>query len=153
MTGNLASVDQLTVEQLSASLSRTNWIMLALLSGVAMVSLLVGGIGVMNLLLLSVSQRTREVGLRIALGARRADIAIQFVMEAVLLSVIGGLLGIVCGVAASGSLERFFHWSAVVSPSAAALAVLVAALLGITFGAWPARRAASLDPIEALRHE
>jgi len=153
VTGNLASVDQLTVEQLSVSLSRTNWIMLALLGGVATVSLLVGGIGVMNLLLLSVSQRTREVGLRIALGARRADIAIQFVMEAVLLSVIGGLLGIVCGVAASGSLQRFFHWSAVVSPSAAALAVLVAALLGITFGVWPARRAASLDPIEALRHE
>jgi putative ABC transport system permease protein len=153
VTGNLASVDQLTVEQLSASLSRTNWIMLALLGGVAAVSLLVGGIGVMNLLLLSVTQRTREVGLRIALGARRTDIAIQFVLEAVLLSVIGGVLGIVCGVVASGSLERFFHWSAVVSPSAAALAVLVAALLGITFGVWPARRAASLDPIEALRHE
>lgn len=153
VTGNMAGVDQLTVEQLSASLSRTNWIMLALLGGVAAVSLLVGGIGVMNLLLLSVSQRTREVGLRIALGARRADIAVQFVLEAVLLSVIGGLLGIVCGVAASGSLERFFHWSAVVSPTAAALAVLVAALLGITFGVWPARRAASLDPIEALRHE
>lgn len=153
VTGNLASVDQLTVEQLSASLSRTNWIMLALLGGVAMVSLLVGGIGVMNLLLLSVSQRTREVGLRIALGARRIDIAFQFVLEAVLLSVIGGLLGIVCGVAASGSLQRFFHWSAIVSPGAAALAVLAAALLGITFGVWPARRAASLDPIEALRHE
>ena len=153
VTGNLASMDQLTVEQLSVSLSRTNWIMLALLGGVATVSLLVGGIGVMNLLLLSVSQRTREVGLRIALGARRIDIAFQFVLEAVLLSVIGGLLGIVCGIAASGSLQRFFHWSAVVSPGAAALAVLVAALLGITFGVWPARRAASLDPIEALRHE
>lgn len=153
VTGNLASVDQLTVEQLSQSLSRTNWIMLALLGGVATVSLLVGGIGVMNLLLLSVSQRTREVGLRIALGARRTDIAMQFVLEAVLLSVLGGLLGIVCGVAASGSLERFFHWSAVVSPGAAALAMLVATLLGITFGVWPARRAASLDPIEALRHE
>lgn len=153
VTGNIASVDQLTVEQLSASLSRTNWIMLSLLAGVAAVSLLVGGIGVMNLLLLSVSQRTREVGLRIALGARRGDIAMQFVLEAVLLSVIGGLLGIVCGVAASGSMERFFHWSAVVSPVSAVIAVLVAALLGVTFGVWPARRAAQLDPIEALRHE
>lgn len=151
--GNMASVDQLTVEQLSASLSRTNWIMLSLLAGVAAVSLLVGGIGVMNLLLLAVSQRTREVGLRIALGARRADIALQFMLEAVLLSVVGGLLGILCGVAASGSLERFFHWSAVVSPISAVTAVLVAALLGITFGVWPARRAALLDPIEALRHE
>ncbi len=153
VTGNLASVDQLTVEQLSASLSRTNLTMLALLAGVAAVSLLVGGIGVMNLLLLSVSQRTREVGLRIALGARRGDIALQFVLEAVLLSVTGGLLGILCGVAASGSLERFFHWSAVVSPLAAAIAVLVAALLGTVFGVYPARRAAALDPIEALRHE
>jgi putative ABC transport system permease protein len=151
--GNLSSVDQLTVEQLSASLSRTNWIMLSLLASVAAVSLLVGGIGVMNLLLLSVTQRTREVGLRIALGARRGDIALQFVLEAVLLSVVGGLLGVVCGMAASGSLQRFFHWSAVVSPISAMLAVLVAALLGITFGAWPARRAATLDPIEALRHE
>ena len=153
VTGNMASVDQLTVEQLSASLSRTNWIMLSLLAGVAAVSLLVGGIGVMNLLLLSVTQRTREVGLRIALGARRSDIAIQFVLEAMLLSVIGGLLGILFGVAASGSLQKFFQWSAVVSPMTAACAVLVAALLGIIFGVYPARRAAGLDPIEALRHE
>jgi putative ABC transport system permease protein len=153
VTGNMASVDQLTVEQLSASLSRTNWIMLSLLAGVAAVSLLVGGIGVMNLLLLSVTQRTREVGLRIALGARRSDIAVQFVLEAMLLSVIGGLLGILFGIAASGSLQKFFQWSAVVSPMTAACAVLVAALLGIVFGVYPARRAAGLDPIEALRHE
>lgn len=153
VTGNMESVDNLTVEKLSASLSRTNWIMLALLGGVATVSLLVGGIGVMNLLLLQVTQRTREVGLRIALGARRTDIAMQFVMEGVLLSVVGGLLGILFGVAASGSLERFFHWEAIVSPTSAALAVLVAALMGMTFGVWPARRAAALDPIEALRHE
>jgi putative ABC transport system permease protein len=153
VTGNIASVDQLTVEQLSTSLSRTNWTMLALLAGVATVSLLVGGIGVMNLLLLSVTQRTREVGLRIALGARRSDIAAQFVFEAILLSVIGGVFGVLCGVAASGSLEKFFQWSAVVSPFAAGFAVLVAVLLGIVFGAYPAQRAAQLDPIEALRHE
>lgn len=153
VTGNLASVDQLTVEQLSASLSRTNWIMLSLLAGVATVSLLVGGIGVMNLLLLSVTQRTREVGLRIALGARQRDIALQFLLEAVLLSVIGGVLGILFGMAASGSLQRFFHWSAAVSPVAAALAMLAAALLGIVFGVYPARRASALNPIEALRHE
>jgi putative ABC transport system permease protein len=153
VTGNMSSVDQLTVEQLSASLRRTNWTMLALLGGVATVSLLVGGIGVMNLLLLSVTQRTREVGLRIALGARRRDIAVQFVLEAMLLSVIGGLLGILCGVAASGSLEKFFQWSAVVSPLAAGGAIIVAALLGVAFGVYPAQRAAQLDPIEALRHE
>ena len=153
VTGNLASVNQLTVEHLSNSLSRTNRTMLALLAGVATVSLLVGGIGVMNLLMLSVTQRTREVGLRIALGARRGDIAIQFLFEAVLLCLIGGALGIVFGVAATGGLQRFFHWSATVSPTAAVLAVLAAALLGIVFGVYPARRAAALDPIEALRHE
>lgn len=151
--GNLEQVDQLTIEQLSASLRRTNVIMLALLASVAAVSLVVGGIGVMNLLLLSVAQRTREVGLRIALGARRSDIAVQFVLEALLLCVIGGVLGILGGVLASGGLERFFQWSTVVSPLTALVALLVAALLGIAFSVYPARRAALLDPIEALRHE
>jgi ABC-type antimicrobial peptide transport system permease subunit len=127
--------------------------MLVMLGSVAAVSLLVGGIGVMNLLLLSVTQRTREVGLRIALGARRSDIASQFVLEAVILSLIGGVLGIVIGVLASGGLERVFQWSADVSPLAAAAAVFVAVLLGIASGVYPARRAAGLDPIEALRHE
>lgn len=127
--------------------------MLVMLASVAAVSLLVGGIGVMNLLLLSVTQRTREVGLRIALGARRSDIAAQFVLEAVILSIIGGLLGILIGVLASSGLERIFQWSAVVSPLAAGVAVVVAALLGVLSGVYPARRAARLDPIEALRHE
>ncbi|MCP5411395.1 MAG: ABC transporter permease [Alphaproteobacteria bacterium] len=153
VTGNMASVDNMTVASLSASLKRTNRTMLALLGGVAIVSLLVGGIGVMNLLLLSVTQRTREVGLRMALGARQGDIAVQFVLEAVLLSVIGGLLGIALGVAASGSLQKFFQWSAVVSPLSAAMAVAVAALIGTVFSVYPAQRAARLDPIEALRHE
>ena len=153
ISGNLESVDRLTIEQLSISLRRTNVIMLVLLASVAAVSLLVGGIGVMNLLLLSVTQRTREVGLRIALGARRKDIALQFVLEALLLCVIGGVLGIVGGVIASGSLQQFFQWSAVVSPVSALAALVTAALLGIVFSVYPARRAAMLDPIEALRHE
>lgn len=153
VVGNMASVDRMTIEQLSASLKRSNRTMLALLAGVAAVSLLVGGIGVMNLLLLSVTQRTREVGLRIALGARRSDIAWQFVLEALLLSLLGGVLGIVCGIIVAGGLEEMFQWSAVVSPLTAGLAILVAALLGIGFGVYPARRAARLDPIEALRHE
>ena len=153
ISGNLESVDQLTIEQMSSSLRRTNLIMLSLLASVAAVSLLVGGIGVMNLLLLSVTQRTREVGLRIALGARRRDIANQFMMEALLLCLVGGVLGILVGVLASGGLERFFNWSAEISPLSAGLALLVAAVLGIAFSVYPARRAAHLDPIEALRHE
>jgi putative ABC transport system permease protein len=153
VAGNARNVDQLTIEKLSSSLQRANGTMLALLAGVATVSLLVGGVGVMNLLLLSVTQRTREVGVRIALGARRSDVATQFVLESVLLSLAGGLLGIVCGVLASSGLERFFNWSTAISPGSAALAVVVATLLGIVFGVYPARRAAQLDPIEALRHE
>lgn len=151
--GNLERIEELTVEQLSGSLTRANQTMLVMLASVAAVSLLVGGIGVTNLQLLSVTQRTREVGLRIALGARRRDIAAQFIMESVLLSLIGGLLGIVAGMAAAGALENIFRWSAVVSPMAALAAVAVAVVLGVASGVYPARRAAELNPIEALRHE
>lgn len=153
VSGNMETVDKMTVANLSASLKRTNRTIVALLAGVATVSLLVGGIGVMNLLLLSVTQRTREVGLRMAVGAKPGDIARQFVLEAVLLSLIGGVAGIALGVAASGSLEKFFHWSAVISPLAAVIAVIVAILLGVIFGVYPARRASQLSPIEALRYE
>ena len=153
VAGNLQGVDQMTIESLSQSLTRANWTMLALLAGVATVSLLVGGIGVMNLLLLSVTQRTGEVGLRMALGAHRSDIALQFVLEAVLLSLIGGVLGTVFGYAAASGLEGVLSWSTIVSPWSAVLAILVAAVLGVVAGVYPARRAAQLDPIQALRHE
>lgn len=153
ISGNVRNVDQLTLEKLSTSLERANGTMLALLTGVAAVALLVGGVGVMNLLLLSVTQRTREVGVRVALGARRADVAAQFILEAVLLCIAGGLLGTACGVLASSGLERFFKWSTQISPGSALLAIGVAAFLGVAFGIYPARRAAQLDPIEALRHE
>jgi putative ABC transport system permease protein len=153
VTGNVTEVEQVTVDQLSRSLNRANWTMVGLLAGVATVSLLVGGIGIMNLLLLSVTERTREIGLRVALGARRQDVLMQFVSEAVLLSVSGGVLGIICGALASGGLAQIFRWAAVVSPGTVLLSVLVAALVGVAFGVYPARRAAQLDPIEALRHE
>lgn len=151
--GNLADLDNLTIEQLSLSLEKANRTMLSLLAGVAAVSLLVGGIGVTNLQLLSVTQRTREVGLRMALGARRSDIAWQFLLEAVLLAVVGGLLGILLGVLAAGSLEELFQWSTEISPVTSVMSLLVAVLLGACAGVYPARRAARLDPIGALHHE
>lgn len=153
VSGNLATMDELTIEQLSSSLQRSNRTMLALLAGVASVSLLVGGIGVMNLLLLSVTQRTREVGLRMAMGARSSDIASQFVLEAVLLSLLGGLLGAAIGAAAASVLEEFFSWSTDVSFLSMFVAIVVAVLLGVVASIYPARRAALLDPIGALQHE
>lgn len=151
--GNLAELDNLTIEQLSLSLEKANRTMLSLLAGVAAVSLLVGGIGVTNLQLLSVTQRTREVGLRMALGARRRDIAWQFLLEAVLLAVCGGVLGILLGFLAAGSLEELFQWTTEISPLTSTVSLLVAVLLGAGAGVYPARRAAALDPIGALHHE
>jgi ABC-type antimicrobial peptide transport system permease subunit len=149
----MTDVEQVTVDQLSRSLNRANWTMVGLLAGVATVSLLVGGIGIMNLLLLSVTERTREIGLRIALGARASDVQMQFVSEAVVLSLTGGVLGILVGAIASGGLAQMFRWAAVISPGVVVLSVVVAALVGVAFGVYPARRASRLDPIEALRHE
>ena len=153
LAGNMAGVDQITIGRIADSLKRANNTMLSLLAGVATVSLLVGGIGIMNILLLSVTERTREIGLRVALGARRRDVIMQFVAEAVILSLIGGLLGAGVGALASGSLERLFRYSIDISIASSVAAIAVAAVLGIIFGVYPARRAAGLDPIEALHHE
>jgi putative ABC transport system permease protein len=153
LAGNMAGVDQITIGRIAESLKRANNTMLSLLAGVAAVSLLVGGIGIMNILLLSVTERTREIGLRVAVGAQRSDVIMQFVAEAVVLSVIGGLLGTAVGAVASGSLERLFNYSIDISIASSLAAIAVAAVLGIIFGVYPARRAAGLDPIEALHHE
>jgi putative ABC transport system permease protein len=153
LAGNMAGVDQITIGRIADSLKRANNTMLSLLAGVATVSLLVGGIGIMNILLLSVTERTREIGLRVAVGAQRSDVIMQFVAEAVLLSVVGGLLGAVVGALASGSLQRLFKYSIDISITSSLAAIAVAAALGIIFGVYPARRAAGLDPIEALHHE
>lgn len=151
--GNLARMEEITMEQISASLQRANRTMLALLGGVAMISLIVGGIGVMNLQLLSVTQRTREVGLRMAMGARKRDIAAQFVSEATMISLAGGVLGLLAGLFASSMLEGVLQWSTTISPLTMVLALVVAAALGIIAGVYPAQRAAGLDPIGALRFE
>jgi len=124
-----------------------------LLAAVAAVSLLVGGIGVMNIMLVSVTERTREIGLRLAVGARRRDILRQFLLEAVLLALLGGAVGVLVGVGLAHSLAGLAGWPVLIQWDAVALAVTVSAFTGLFFGYYPARRAASLDPITALRHE
>ena len=124
-----------------------------LLAAVASVSLVVGGIGIMNIMLVSVTERTREIGLRRAVGARRRDILSQFLVEAVFVSLAGGVIGIALGIAASYAIGYFFQWRALVSATAIAPAFVFAAAVGIFFGYYPARKASRLKPIEALRYE
>jgi putative ABC transport system permease protein len=124
-----------------------------LLAAVASVSLLVGGIGIMNIMLVSVTERTREIGLRMAVGARTRDILGQFLVEAVTLSIIGGLIGVALGVAGATAIGAFAGWRIVLSPEAVGLAVAFAFVVGVFFGYYPARKAARLNPVEALRFE
>ena len=124
-----------------------------LLAAVAAVSLLVGGIGVMNIMLVSVTERTREIGLRMALGARPIDVLAQFLAEAAMLSALGGLLGVALGIRAAGELAKSFGWALLINPAVVMLAVGFSAGVGILFGLYPALRASRLDPITALRHE
>jgi putative ABC transport system permease protein len=128
-------------------------VMSILLGAIASVSLIVGGIGIMNIMLVSVTERTREIGLRQAVGAKTRDILLQFLVEAVTLSLLGGIIGIVVGLTASLAISHFAHWSTQVSPLSIFLAFLFSALVGVFFGYYPARKAAFLDPIEALRYE
>jgi len=124
-----------------------------LLGAIAAVSLLVGGIGIMNIMLVSVSERTREIGVRKALGATKRNILMQFLIEALVLCMMGGLVGIVAGAGGAVALSRLANWNTFVSPQAVIIAVVFSAAVGIFFGMWPARRASLLDPIEALRYE
>jgi putative ABC transport system permease protein len=124
-----------------------------LLAGIAAVSLLVGGIGIMNIMLVSVTERTREIGVRKALGATRRTILLQFLIEAVLLCLLGGIVGVAVGAGAAYGLSRAASWKASISPLAVVLAFAFSAAVGVIFGVWPARRAAKLDPIQALRYE
>jgi putative ABC transport system permease protein len=138
---------------LATAAQETTKVMTILLSAIASISLLVGGIGIMNIMLVSVTERTREIGLRIALGARGRDVLTQFLVESIVICLMGGVLGVALGSAGTAILGSITNWTTRVTPETVALALGFAAAVGIFFGYWPARRAASLDPIEALRYE
>jgi putative ABC transport system permease protein len=125
----------------------------SLLASIAVVSLLVGGIGIMNIMLVSVTERTREIGIRMAVGAKPWHVMAQFLVEAVTLSLIGGLLGLALGAGVAQGLAAQFGWALVLNPEVALLAIGFSGLVGVVFGLYPAQRAARLDPIEALRFE
>jgi putative ABC transport system permease protein len=142
-----------TLEEFATMLTATTTTMTYLLASIAAVSLLVGGIGIMNIMLVSVTERTREIGLRLSVGARDLDVLLQFLVEALVLSLAGGTLGVALGFAASWALSALMQWSAVVTPGAVLVSFACAAGIGIFFGLYPARKAAALDPIDALRFE
>jgi putative ABC transport system permease protein len=148
--------DDFTVRNMTdiaAAAEASSQIMTLLLGSIASVSLIVGGIGIMNIMLVSVTERTREIGIRMAVGARSRDILLQFLVEAVVLSLAGGLLGVILGVASSRIISAFVHWPTIISLGSILLASFFSVAIGVFFGLYPARRAASLDPIEALRYE
>jgi macrolide transport system ATP-binding/permease protein len=150
-TSNDFSVRNLS--QIAATAEGSSRIMSLLLAAVASISLVVGGIGIMNILLVSVTERTREIGLRMAIGARRLHVLLQFLTEAVFVSVSGGIVGIVIGSISSLAISAITGWPAPISLTAIIVGFVFSAAVGIFFGYYPARKAASLDPIEALRYE
>jgi ABC-type antimicrobial peptide transport system permease subunit len=141
------------LSQIAEAAEGSSRIMALLLAAVASISLVVGGIGIMNILLVSVTERTREIGLRMAIGARRLHVLLQFLAEAVFLSVTGGIAGILLGVGFSLAIPLITGWQAPVSPAAVIGGFAFSAAVGVFFGYYPARKAARLDPIEALRYE
>jgi macrolide transport system ATP-binding/permease protein len=152
-TGAVNDFEIRNLSQFIETAESSSRIMALLLAAVASISLVVGGIGIMNILLVSVTERTREIGLRMAIGARRLHVLLQFLAEAVFLSVSGGLAGIVMGIATSLSIAAITGWLAPISTTAIAGGFLFSAAVGVFFGYYPARKAARLDPIEALRYE
>jgi putative ABC transport system permease protein len=139
--------------QLLAAASSISGTLTLLLGGIASISLVVGGIGIMNIMLVSVRERTREIGIRKAIGAKASDILAQFLVEALTLSLLGGLLGVAVGLGVSAVIARVAGWAFAFNPSTLLAAVLSSLLVGVVFGVWPARQAARLDPISALRYE
>jgi putative ABC transport system permease protein len=140
-------------QEIADTMSATTDVMTALLAAIASVSLLVGGIGIMNIMLVSVTERTREIGIRMAVGARGRDILLQFLIEAVALSSTGGILGILGGVGGAKLITMIKEWPTLVSPQSIIIAFAFSAAVGVFFGFYPARKASQLDPIDALRYE
>jgi putative ABC transport system permease protein len=145
--------DDFNVRNLSDIAEAASRVMGVLLGSVAAISLLVGGIGIMNIMLVSVTERTREIGIRMAVGARSRDIMLQFLVEAVVMAATGGLIGIFLGIGSSEILKEWAQWPTLIDPSIVAIAFLFSGAVGVFFGFYPARKAANLDPIEALRYE
>jgi putative ABC transport system permease protein len=149
-TADFTVFNQTQLLDAASSISAT---LTLLLGGIASISLIVGGIGIMNIMLVSVRERTREIGIRKAVGARGRDILLQFLIEALTLSLLGGVIGILLGLAVSALIGQLAGWGLQLSPSTVAAAVVFSLLVGVVFGVWPARQAARLDPITALRYE
>jgi len=149
-TDDFSIFDQAQLLQTATSISGT---LTLLLGGIASISLIVGGIGIMNIMLVSVRERTREIGIRKALGARARDILSQFLIEALTLSLLGGVIGITIGLGVSAVIGRIAGWGFIFDPTTVAMATLFSLAVGVVFGVWPARLAARLDPIAALRYE
>jgi len=153
VVGNVGYLDKVTLDELGKTLDRASRTMTALLAGVATVSLIVGGIGIMNIMLLSVTERTREIGVRRAVGARSSEVMLQFLMEAIMLSLAGGVLGILAGVVATKLIGSVVQWSVLISPWAVSLSFGISAAIGILFGYYPAREASRVSPMTSLRYE
>jgi putative ABC transport system permease protein len=153
VVGNIDGLEKVTLDQLSKTLDRSSQTMSVLLGSIATVSLIVGGIGIMNIMLLSVTERTREIGIRRAVGATSSDVLMQFVIESITLSVVGGLLGIIIGFVVAASISHSVQWSTSISPVAVAATFLISAAIGIFFGWYPARQASRVPPIASLRFE
>ena len=142
-----------TQQELSDMMNTTTNLLTTLLACIAGISLLVGGIGIMNIMYVSVTERTREIGLRMSVGARGIDILVQFLIEAILISITGGIIGILLGCGASAAVRWLAHWPVAIQPWSVVLSFLVCTVTGVLFGWYPAKKAAALDPIDALRYE
>ena len=143
-------VDQSEIMEAMSSVTNT---MSLMIGGIAAISLLVGGIGIMNIMLVSVTERTREIGLRMSVGARGVDILSQFLIEAILISITGGIIGVIIGCGASWIVKSVAHWPIFIQPWSVFLSFAVCTVTGVFFGWYPAKKAADLDPIEAIRYE